>query len=76
MTAVEPRKQGNLDEEVIKQMTGGDVIRARDIYQSDVIFYPEFKLWLAMNNKPRITGTTCQRSRGGLSCSTTKFPMR
>lgn len=57
VTSVEPRKAGHLDEEVIKQMTGGDMIRARDIYERDVTYYPEFKLWLAMNNKPRIVGT-------------------
>jgi len=57
ITAVEPRKAGHLDEEVLKQMTGGDMIMARDIYKENVVFYPEFKLWLAMNNKPRIVGT-------------------
>jgi putative DNA primase/helicase len=57
ITAVEPRKAGHLDEEVLKQITGGDQIMARDIYQKNVVYYPEFKLWLAMNNKPRIIGT-------------------
>jgi putative DNA primase/helicase len=57
ITAVEPRKAGHLDEEVLKQMTGGDLVRARDIYKRDVVYYPEFKLWLAMNNKPQIVGT-------------------
>jgi len=57
ITAVEPKKAGHLDEEVLKQITGGDQIMARDIYQKNVVYYPEFKLWLAMNNKPRIIGT-------------------
>jgi putative DNA primase/helicase len=57
ITAVEPRKAGHLDEEVLKQVTGGDQIMARDIYQKNIIYYPEFKLWLAMNNQPRIVGT-------------------
>lgn len=57
ITAVEPKKAGHLDEEVLKQITGGDKIMARDIYEKNVVFYPEFKLWLAMNNKPRIIGT-------------------
>ncbi|MGA7078664.1 MAG: phage/plasmid primase, P4 family [Terriglobales bacterium] len=57
VTAVEPRKAGHLDEEVLKQITGGDTIMARDIYEKNVVFQPEFKLWLAMNNKPRIVGT-------------------
>jgi putative DNA primase/helicase len=57
ITAAEPRKAGHLDEEVLKQITGGDQIMARDIYKENVAYYPEFKLWLAMNNKPRIIGT-------------------
>ena len=57
VTAVEPRKAGHLDEEVLKQITGGDQIMARDIYEKNVVYYPEFKLWLAMNNQPRIIGT-------------------
>jgi putative DNA primase/helicase len=57
VTAVEPRKAGHLDEEVLKQITGGDTIMARDICEKNVVFRPEFKLWLAMNNKPRIVGT-------------------
>jgi putative DNA primase/helicase len=57
VTAVEPRKAGHLDEEVLKQVTGGDQIMARDIYEKNTVYYPEFKLWLAMNNMPRIVGT-------------------
>jgi P4 family phage/plasmid primase-like protien len=57
ITAMEPRKAGHLDEEVLKQMTGGDQIMARDIYKANVVYYPEFKLWLSMNNQPRIVGT-------------------
>jgi putative DNA primase/helicase len=57
VTAIEPSKAGHLDESVIKQITGGDQIMCRDIYLKNVVFYPSFKLWLAMNNKPRIEGT-------------------
>lgn len=57
VTAAETGQKGHLDEEVLKQVTGGDQIMARDIYEKNVVFYPEFKLWLAMNNKPRIIGT-------------------
>lgn len=55
--AVEPSKAGHLDEEVLKQITGGDQIMARNIYHANICYYPEFKLWLAMNNKPTIIGT-------------------
>jgi putative DNA primase/helicase len=57
VTAVEPKKAGHLDEEVLKQVTGGDTIMARQIYQEPIAYRPEFKLWLAMNNRPRIIGT-------------------
>lgn len=48
---------GNLlDEALIKQMTGGDPIVARFLYQEDFEFMPKFKIWLATNKKPEIRG--------------------
>jgi len=44
VTAVEPRKAGSLDEEVLKQVTGGDMIKTRQIYEGPMDYYPEFKL--------------------------------
>ncbi|HZW94578.1 MAG TPA: hypothetical protein VFF64_16635 [Candidatus Eremiobacteraceae bacterium] len=38
VTAVEPRKAGHLDEEVLKQVTGGDQIMARDIYEKNTVY--------------------------------------
>jgi putative DNA primase/helicase len=57
VTAVEPRKAGRLNEELLKQMTGGDMMKARQIYSEPFAFYPECKLWMSMNNQPRIAGT-------------------
>ena len=42
---------------MLKQVTGGDTVKARQIYQEPIDYRPEFKLWLAMNNRPRIVGT-------------------
>lgn len=55
--ASEPRKSGRLNEELLKQLTGGEIVKTRQIYGLPFSFYPECKLWLAMNNKPRIVGT-------------------
>lgn len=44
----------SLNESVIKQVTGGDIITARDLHSSSIEFRPTFKLWIAGNHKPKI----------------------
>jgi len=39
-------------------MTGGEIIKARRLYEHDVEFAPTHKLWLFGNHKPVITDTT------------------
>lgn len=46
-----------LDEAIVKQLTGGDVVTARYLYGREFEFRPEFKLIMATNYKPRIRGT-------------------
>ncbi|NLT52751.1 MAG: hypothetical protein GXX85_17745 [Ignavibacteria bacterium] len=46
-----------LNEEQIKDLTGGDTVSARYLYQEAFQFKPKFKLWIYGNHKPRITGT-------------------
>ena len=38
-------------------MTGGDVLSCRHLYRDLFDYKPQFKLWLATNNLPTITGT-------------------
>jgi len=57
VTAAEPKKSGHLDEELLKRLTGGERVKARQIFGEPFEFRPECKLWLAMNKKPRIIGT-------------------
>ncbi len=57
VTAAEPEKSKRLDESILKQLTGGDLLKARQIYERPIRFHPECKLWLLMNAKPQITGT-------------------
>ena len=55
--AAESGKEGALDETIIKEITGGDTISARFLYQEFFEFKPTFKLWLATNHRPSIRGT-------------------
>ena len=57
VTTTEPNKGMQLDEGIIKQMTGDDKITARFLYGSDFEFKPTFKIWMATNHKPIIQGT-------------------
>ncbi|WP_025227805.1 phage/plasmid primase, P4 family [Fimbriimonas ginsengisoli] len=45
-----------LDEELIKLLTGNDVITARFLYQEHFDFLPEFKVWFTGNYRPIIRG--------------------
>ncbi len=66
VTAQETEAGRRLAESLVKQLTGGDSIAARFLHQEWFEFTPIFKLWLATNHKPRITGTDhaiCRRIR-------------
>jgi putative DNA primase/helicase len=56
VTAKENKEGRKLDEALIKEATGADTITARYLYKNEFEFIPEFKLWLATNHKPEITG--------------------
>ena len=56
VTAKESKEGRKLDEALIKEATGADTITARFLYKDEFEFIPEFKLWLATNHKPEITG--------------------
>ena len=46
-----------LNESLVKELTGGDTITARQLYQNPFSFTPSHKLWLSGNYKPRVIGT-------------------
>jgi putative DNA primase/helicase len=57
VTASETGDGNRLDEALVKDITGGDRVVARFMRGEWFEFTPRFKLYLATNHKPRITGT-------------------
>ncbi len=57
VSASEGENRQRLAEGLVKQMTGGDVLKARFLNREFFSFKPEFKIWLATNHKPVIRGT-------------------
>lgn len=55
VTMSESNEYGKLDEEKIKQLTGGEEISARALYQSAITYKPQFTLWLSCNDLPSVT---------------------
>jgi len=56
VTTTEPNEGERFDEGLIKQLTGGDKVTARKLYENEFEFIPQFKLWMATNHKPYIRG--------------------
>lgn len=54
VTMAESDQYGKLDEEVIKQLTGGEKISTRNLYESPTTWLPQFTLWLSCNDLPTV----------------------
>jgi putative DNA primase/helicase len=55
MVLTSETEQGEpLNISLIKQLTGGDRVSARHLYQEEFDFQPAMKVWMATNNKPEI----------------------
>jgi putative DNA primase/helicase len=46
----ETRAGDKFNESLIKQLTGGDVVTARQLYKTAFDYRPQFKLWIGSNN--------------------------
>lgn len=57
VTSSEVGENKRLNESLVKSLTGGDTIAARRLYSEAFEFAPAFKIWLAANHKPKISGT-------------------
>ena len=57
VTAPEMPEGRVFDENLIKQMTGGDKLTARHLYERDFEFTPTFKLLISGNHKPIVKGS-------------------
>jgi len=55
--ANEGSESQRLSESVVKSLTGEDTIKARFLFKEHFEYKPEYKIWLATNNKPDIQGT-------------------
>ncbi len=55
--ASEPEAGQQLDESLVKQLTGEDEITARFLHKEHFDFLPRFKLHIAANHQPNIRGT-------------------
>jgi putative DNA primase/helicase len=57
VVATEVAEDGRLDEVMVKQITGGDMISARMLYREFFDFRPQCKVFLVTNYKPEIRGS-------------------
>lgn len=57
VSASELARGQRLDEQLVKDLTGGDLVPARRLYKSEFTFKPALKLWFYGNEKPQVSGT-------------------
>ena len=54
VSAIEVEEGKHLADAIVKQLTGGDTITARLLYQNSSEFVPQLKLWLVANEEPTV----------------------
>jgi putative DNA primase/helicase len=58
VTMPEPEKGLKLDAALVKQVTGGDSVSGRLLFQNPIEFKPEFKIYINTNHLPKISDST------------------
>lgn len=58
VNASEPKKGMKLDEALVKQLTGGDVLTARFLHENSFEFTPQFTIFINTNHLPSVTDDT------------------
>src|SRR5262245_2610652 len=61
VSSIEVKETRRFDEALVKQLTGGDPVTARFLFKEFFEYYPQFKIWLAVNNKPQFDATDRDR---------------
>jgi putative DNA primase/helicase len=56
VTTTEPESGQRLSESIVKVMTGGEIMTARNLNQPFIEFRPQFKVTMAVNVRPTIRG--------------------
>ena len=54
VVSIEVDEGKRLAEGLVKMLTGGDTVSARFLYKEEFEFLPQFKLWLAANDAPKV----------------------
>jgi putative DNA primase/helicase len=54
VVSIEVDEGKRLAEGLVKMLTGGDTVSARFLYKEEFEFVPQFKLWLAANDAPKV----------------------
>jgi putative DNA primase/helicase len=57
VTLAETREGGRINEALIKELTGGEAVKARRMREDNWEFTPTHKFWLATNHRPEVRGT-------------------
>jgi len=57
VSASEPERGRPLAESLVKQLTGGDAVTVRFLFKEFFEYLPTFKVWLAANHRPLISGS-------------------
>jgi len=57
VVSIESEQGKKMAESLVKQLTGGDKIKARRMREDFWEFWPTHHLWLATNHKPQVRGT-------------------
>lgn len=56
VSSSESKELGRLDESLVKRITGSDTVTARYLHQNEFSYVPQFKIWIATNHKPQVSG--------------------
>ena len=54
VTSIEVDDGRRLAEGLVKQLTGGDAIACRRLYEGEFEYRPQFSLWLVANHRPKV----------------------